>query len=101
MLAPSARILAGVISDEEAAKIRRKLDEGWRGPVLLTWLRRLLDDREERVRRKRERGWGTRRPDQAPLWNIVLPADGGPMRFFLARPLTSTTRIARGARCDR
>ena len=53
VLAPSARTLAGVISDEEAAKIRRKLDEGWRGPVLLTGLRRLLDDREERVRRER------------------------------------------------
>jgi hypothetical protein len=26
-----------VISDEEAADIRKKLEEGWRGPVLLTW----------------------------------------------------------------
>jgi len=37
-----------------AADIRRKLDEGWRGPVLITWLYRLLDDREERVRRQEQ-----------------------------------------------
>jgi len=30
MLAPSPRILGGMISDEEAAKICQKLDEGWR-----------------------------------------------------------------------
>ena len=40
---------------EEAADIRKKLEEGWRGPVLLTWLYRLLGDREERVRFERER----------------------------------------------
>jgi len=45
-----------VIPDEEAAKISQKLAEGWRGPVLITWLRRLLDDREERVRRGERTG---------------------------------------------
>jgi hypothetical protein len=44
-----------VLTDEEAADIRKKLEEGWRGPVLLTWLYRLLEDREERVRLERER----------------------------------------------
>ncbi len=39
-----------MLTDEEAAAIRRGVDEGLRGPVLLTWIRRLLDDREERVR---------------------------------------------------
>jgi hypothetical protein len=29
-----------VLTDEEAADIRKKLDEGWRGPVLLTELHR-------------------------------------------------------------
>jgi hypothetical protein len=43
-----------VLTDKEAADIRKKPDEGWRGPVLLTWLYRLLDDREERVRREGE-----------------------------------------------
>jgi len=38
-----------VLSDEEAADVRRKLEEGRRGPVLPTWLYRLLEDREERV----------------------------------------------------
>jgi hypothetical protein len=36
-----------VLTDEEADTIRRKLAEGWRGPVLLTWLEQLLQDREE------------------------------------------------------
>jgi hypothetical protein len=39
-----------MLTDEEAATIKRKLEAGWRGPVLLTWLRRLLDDRDERLR---------------------------------------------------
>ncbi len=43
-----------MISDEEAEVIRKKLEEGWRGPVLLTWLYRLLEDREERVGLERE-----------------------------------------------
>jgi hypothetical protein len=40
-----------LLSDEDVAAIRRGLDEGLRGPVLITWVRRLLEDREERVRR--------------------------------------------------
>jgi hypothetical protein len=43
-----------VLTDEEAEEIRRKLAEGWRGPVLLTWLEQLLQDREERRLRERE-----------------------------------------------
>jgi hypothetical protein len=31
------------------------LEEGWRGPVLITWLYRLLEDREERFKLERER----------------------------------------------
>jgi hypothetical protein len=30
-----------VLTDEEAEAIRRKLADGWRGPVLLTWLGQL------------------------------------------------------------
>ena len=38
----------------------QKLEEGWRGPVLLAWLYRLLDDREERVGlERRARGAST------------------------------------------
>lgn len=40
-----------VLTDEEAEAIRRKLTEGWRGPVLLTWLEQLLQDRDERRER--------------------------------------------------
>jgi hypothetical protein len=43
-----------VLTDEEAETIRRKLAEGWRGPVLLTWLEQPLQDRDERRQRERE-----------------------------------------------
>jgi hypothetical protein len=43
-----------VLTDEEAEAIRKKLAEGWRGPVLLTWLEQLLQDRDERRQRERE-----------------------------------------------
>jgi hypothetical protein len=42
-----------VLSEEDVATIRRKLDEGWRGPVLLTWVRQLLEDREQLASRLR------------------------------------------------
>jgi hypothetical protein len=64
-----------VLTDKEAADIRKKLEEGWRGPVLLTWLYRLLDDREERVRLERDPRsvgrrilqWGERRAAHEPV----------------------------------
>ena len=43
-----------MLNDEEAEEIRSKLAEGWRGPVLLTWLEQLLRDRDERRQRERE-----------------------------------------------
>jgi hypothetical protein len=39
-------------TDDEAEAFRRKLAEGCRGPVLLTWLEQLPQDRDER--RKQE-----------------------------------------------
>ncbi len=43
-----------MLSDEEAEDILERITTGVRGPVLLKWLERLLQDREER--RQRERG---------------------------------------------
>ena len=43
-----------LISDEDAAEIRNGLDGGTRGPILIKWVRQLLDDRLERVRRAAE-----------------------------------------------
>jgi hypothetical protein len=43
-----------VLTGEEAETIRQKLADGWRGPVLLTWLQQLLQDRDERRQRERE-----------------------------------------------
>jgi hypothetical protein len=45
-----------VLTDEEAETIRRKLADGWRGPVLLTWLEQLLQDRDEQRQRERDAG---------------------------------------------
>ena len=41
-----------MLTDEEADAIRRQLDSGIRGPILLRWIRALLDDRDERVGRR-------------------------------------------------
>jgi hypothetical protein len=42
--------LSSMLTDEEAAEIRKLLDAGWRGPILLRWLEQLLQDRDERRR---------------------------------------------------
>jgi len=44
---------APVLTDEEAEAIRKGLAEGWREPVLLTWLEQLLQDRDGRRQRER------------------------------------------------
>ncbi len=38
-----------MLTDEEADDIRQGLESGMRGPVLIKWVRQLLDDRDERV----------------------------------------------------
>jgi hypothetical protein len=43
-----------VLTDDEAEEIRKMLDAGWRGPILLRWLEQLLQDRDERRQRERE-----------------------------------------------
>jgi len=79
-----------VLTDEEADTIRRKLADGWRGPVLVTWLEQLLQDREERRQRERELESGRR---LSPL------TDGtGPARPPCDSPGTVTPRTRRGRR---
>ena len=41
-----------MLSDKEADEIRSSVEGGTRGPVLLKWIRLLLEDREERVKRE-------------------------------------------------
>jgi hypothetical protein len=43
-----------MLSDDEAAEIRSSLDGGTRGPILIKWVRQLLDDRQDRVERAAE-----------------------------------------------
>ncbi len=38
-----------MLTDAEADEIRQGLEAGMRGPVLIKWVRQLLDDRDERV----------------------------------------------------
>ena len=42
-----------MLTDEEADKIRREVEAGVRGPVLLKWIRELRGDRDERLGRPR------------------------------------------------
>jgi hypothetical protein len=44
------------VSDDEARQIQKAVDDGTRGPVLIKWLRQLLEDRRERREREREGG---------------------------------------------
>jgi hypothetical protein len=42
------------VERSEVEEIRRGVKDGVRGPVTLSWVERLLRDRDERVRRDRE-----------------------------------------------
>jgi hypothetical protein len=42
-----------MLSEDEVREIKEGLREGLRGPVVSTWVQRLLKDREERIRRDR------------------------------------------------
>ena len=42
-----------MLSEDEVREIREGIKEGLHGPVVLTWVERLLKDRDERVRRDR------------------------------------------------
>jgi hypothetical protein len=58
-----------VLTDEQADEIRRELEAGVRGPVLLKWVRLLLDDRDERLGRSppEVRLLGRGRPGHSPF----------------------------------
>lgn len=43
-----------MLSEAEVEEIRRGVRDGIRGPVMLSWVERLLKDRDERIRRDRE-----------------------------------------------
>jgi len=51
----ASRYPAPVLTDDEADEIRRELEAGVRGPVLLKWVLLLVDDRDERLGRARPR----------------------------------------------
>lgn len=42
-----------MLSEDEVREIREGIKQGLRGPVVVTWVERLLRDRDERVRRDR------------------------------------------------
>ena len=46
-------MIGPMLSDKEAEEIRSSVEGGTRGPVLLKWIRQLLEDRDERVKREK------------------------------------------------
>ena len=42
-----------MLSDKDADEIKSSVEGGTRGPILLKWIRQLLEDRAERVKRER------------------------------------------------
>jgi len=42
-----------MLSEEEVERIRQGVREGIRGPIVLSWVEKLLSDREERLSRDR------------------------------------------------
>jgi len=65
-----------VLTYEQADEIRRELEDGVRGPVLIRWVRLLLDDRDERL--------GRSRPMKTP---VVVAASRGSRPSRLSRGL--------------
>jgi hypothetical protein len=43
-----------MLTDAEVERIRQGVRDGIRGPIVLSWVDRLLQDRDERIRRDRE-----------------------------------------------
>jgi hypothetical protein len=42
-----------MLSEEEVERIKQGVREGMRGPIMLSWVQKLLSDRDERVLRDR------------------------------------------------
>jgi hypothetical protein len=55
-----------MLSEDEVREIRRGLRDGLRGPLVATWVERLLKDRDERVRRDRALAAQLLAPSQPP-----------------------------------
>src|SRR5262249_8997502 len=50
---PYLRLPCVVLTDQQVEEIRRGVEAGMRGPVLLKWVRELLADRDERLAQER------------------------------------------------
>lgn len=55
-----------MLSEDEVREIREGMKEGLRGPVVVTWVERLLKDRDERLRRDRALAAQLLAPNQPP-----------------------------------
>ena len=81
-----------MLTDEEAKEIERQYQHGVRGPILLTWLARLLADRRERVQQLHYLQHRLRQAFRYLDGLFVLPkpdaaADARGQRTTRARPL--------------
>jgi hypothetical protein len=52
-----------MLSDKDAEEIRSSVEGGTRGPVLLKWIRQLLEDRDARVKREKAAEAGPESPN--------------------------------------
>jgi hypothetical protein len=55
-----------MLSEDEVREIREGMKAGVRGPVVVTWVERLLKDRDERLRRDRALAAQLLAPNQSP-----------------------------------
>jgi hypothetical protein len=55
-----------MLSEDDVREIRQGMKEGLRGPLVATWVERLLKDRDERVRRDRALAAQLLAPSQPP-----------------------------------
>jgi len=55
-----------MLNEDEVREMREGLREGLRGPVVSTWVERLLKDRDERIRRDRSLAAQLLAPSEPP-----------------------------------
>jgi len=83
-----------MLTDKQVDEIRRGVDGGTRGPVLIKWLRELLDDREERARYRIPNPG----PDAEARRVVALENDNATLRAKLARLTTELESLVAAAR---
>src|SRR5262249_54028290 len=88
------RLSARMLTDKQVEEIRRGVDGGTRGPVLIKWVRELLDDREERARYRISNPG----PAAEARRLVLLENENAALRTKLARLTTEIESLVAAAR---